>query len=74
MKISKKCVPLQCIFQTASESVPHVSLTVPVPFIIDCIHYGALRPVMMDTVILRVATILSLLYACTYVGNHTSLC
>ena len=37
----------------------------PLPFIIDSIHYGALRPVMMDTVVLRVTTILSLLYACT---------
>ena len=74
MKISKKCVSLPyCsgllfILQMALESVPHVSLpTVPVPFIIDSmyIHYGALRSVIMDIVVLRVATILSLLYACT---------
>ena len=42
----------------------------PLPFIIDSIHYGALRPVMMDNFVLRVATILSLLYACTCWEPH----
>ena len=52
------------IFQMSSESVPHVSLTV-----LYSIHYGALRPVMMDAVVLRVTT-LSLLYACTCREPH----